>query len=191
MRHMQPPAPAQHYPHAPGMPPAGPHHTFAPPIQPMHRPQPFPRPAPHGPVPYPHHYPHHGGSLWAPTAFTPPTARAALRGRRLPLYLGAAVTVLAAAVLIAGFWAPGFFVTKQLDVAAVQAGVAHVLSDPNGYGAKNVTDVTCNNGHNPTIIKGGTFTCQATIDHIKHQFVVTFTDEAGSYEIGAPKGTRV
>lgn len=191
MRHMQPPAPAQHYPHAPGIPPAGPPHTSAP-IQPMQGPpQPFPRPIQHGPVPYPHHYPNHAGSLWAPTPFTPPTARAALRGKRLPLYLGAAVTAIAAAALSAGFWAPGFFVTKQLDVTAVQAGVTHVLTDPNGYGAKNVSDVSCNDGHNPTVIKGGTFTCQVTIDHIKHQFVVTFTDDAGSYEISAPKGMKV
>ncbi|WP_264044190.1 DUF4333 domain-containing protein [Mycobacterium paraffinicum] len=97
----------------------------------------------------------------------------------------------AVAVLIAGFWGPGFFVTTQLDVTAVQAGVAHVLSDPAGYGGKNVSDVTCNDGQNPTVTKGGTFTCQATIDHLKHQFLVTFTDDTGSYEVSAPKGTQV
>ncbi|OBG95255.1 hypothetical protein A5697_02215 [Mycobacterium sp. E3251] len=97
----------------------------------------------------------------------------------------------AVAVLVAGFWAPGFFVTKQLDVTAVQAGVAHVLSDPAGYGAKNVSDVTCNDGQNPTVTKGGSFTCQATIDHLKHQFLVTFTDDTGGYEVSAPKGTKV
>ncbi|OBB89195.1 hypothetical protein A5781_03750 [Mycobacterium sp. 852002-30065_SCH5024008] len=97
----------------------------------------------------------------------------------------------AVAALIAGFWAPGFFVTNQLDVTAVQAGVAHVLSDPAGYGAKNVSDVICNDGQNPTVTKGGTFTCQATIDHLNHQFLVTFTDDTGSYEVSAPKGTKV
>ncbi|MCV7397714.1 DUF4333 domain-containing protein [Mycobacterium paraseoulense] len=109
----------------------------------------------------------------------------------MPLYLGAGITVAAAAIAVPGFWAPGFFVTKQLDVAAVQAGVAHVLSDPAGYGARSVGDVSCNDGQNPTVTKGGTFTCQATIDHLKHQFVVTFTDDAGSYQVSAAKATKI
>lgn len=194
MRHLQPTPPAQHYPHTQGLAPGGPQHHYGPPIQPPHRLQPFPGPVQHGPMPYSHHYsPNRGGSVWGPAPFPSraPRARAAVRDIRLPLYLGAALAVIAAAVLIAGFCAPGFFMTKQLDVAAVQAAVTHVLSDPNGYGARNVSDVTCNDGHNPTIIKGATFTCQATIDHIKHQFVVTFTDDAGGYEIDAPKGTNV
>lgn len=188
MRHLQTPAPAPRYPHAPGRPPVGP--APGPPMQTLYRPQPFPPPVQHGPAPYSHHYLPHGGP-WQPAPFIPRTPRAGLRDRRLPLCLGAALTVITAAVLIAGFWAPGFFVTKQLDVTAVQTDVTHVLSDPNSYGAKNVSDVSCNDGHNPTIIKGGTFTCQVTIDHIKHQFVFTFTDDAGSYEISAPKGTKV
>lgn len=198
MRHLQPPTPAQHYPQAPGRPPLGPQHQhpYGPAIQGLHRQPPFPMPIQHGPiqhgpVPYPYPFPPHSGSVWAAPAAIPQPPRAGLRDNRVVLGVGAAAAAIAAVVFIAGFWAPGFFVTKQLDVAAVQAGVAHVLADPDGYGAKNVTDVTCNDGHNPTIVKGGTFTCQATIDHIKHQFVVTFTDEAGSYEVSAPKGTKV
>lgn len=194
MRHLQPPPPAQHYPPTPGLAPVGPQHPYGPPIQALHPLQPFPGPVQRGPMPYPHHYPpNRGGSVWGPAPFPPRAsrARAAVRGKRLPLYLGAALAVIAATVLITGFCAPGFFMTKQLDVTAVQAAVTHVLSDPNGYGARNASDVTCNDGHNPTIVKGDTFTCQATIDHIKHQFVVTFTDDAGSYEIDAPKGTKV
>lgn len=191
MPHLQSPAAPQRYPHAPGMPSLKPQHLYTPPTQPPVRPQPFPVMVHHGPVPYPRHHLTPGGNVWAPAPFTAHTARAGLRGKRLPLYLGAAATVIATAVLIAGFWAPGFFLTKQLDVTAVQAGVTHVLSDPNGYGARDVSDVTCNDGHNPTIVKGGTFTCQATIDHIKHQFTVIFTDDAGSYEVSAPKGTKV
>jgi hypothetical protein len=109
----------------------------------------------------------------------------------VPLYLGAAATLIAVAVLIAGFVAPGFFLTKQLDITAVQAGVTGVLSDPNGYGARNVSDVTCNDGQNPAVAKGATFTCQATIDHVRHQFVVTFTDDAGGYQVSAPRGTKL
>lgn len=130
-----------------------------------------------------------GANLWTPTAFPP--AGAAPRRTRLPLYLGAAASVAAALAAIAGFLTPGFLVTRQLDVAAVQAGVAHVLSDPAGYGARNVSDVSCNDGQNPTVTKGGTFSCQVTIDHLKHEFVVTFTDDSGSYEVSAPKGTKV
>jgi hypothetical protein len=142
----------------------------------------------HGRFPYPPHHLPPSGNAWAPTAFTVRTPRA---GLRVPLYLCAAGTLIAAAALIAGFLTPGFFVTKQLDITAVQAGVTRILSDPNGYGARNVSDVTCNDGQNPTVAKGGTFTCQATIDHIKHQFVVTFTDDAGGYQVSAPKGTKV
>ena len=55
-----------------------------------------------------------------------------------------------------GFWEPGFFVTTKLDVNKAQAGVQQVLTDEtNGYGAKNVKDVKCNNGADPTVKKGG------------------------------------
>lgn len=178
-----PPVPGQ-YPRRPGMSPVPPGRFYDPPTEPLPRPHPFPKGTQRGPLPYPHHQRPAGGGFWAPVA-------PAARGRRRPLYLGAAIMVGAVAMLISGFWAPGFFVTTQLDVTAVQSGVTQVLSDPAGYGAKNVSDVTCNDGQNPTVTKGGTFTCQATIDHLKHQFLVTFTDDTGSYEVSAPKGTKV
>ena len=69
------------------------------------------------------------------------------------------------AVLILGFWKPGFFVTTKLDVNKAQQGVQQILTDEsNGYGAKNVKDVKCNNGANPTVKKGDTFTCEVSID---------------------------
>ncbi|MGD1283814.1 DUF4333 domain-containing protein [Mycobacterium seoulense] len=187
MQPQQPRAPRQ-YPQPPAGPPpiSGPCHE--PPTRPL--PRPFPMGRPHPPLPHPRQHPRPGENFWAPTTFAPHGPRSAAR-RRLPLYLGAGITVAAAAVAIPGLWAPGFFVTKQLDVAAVQAGVAHVLSDPAGYGARNVGDVSCNDGQNPTVTKGGSFTCQATIDHLKHQFVVTFTDDTGSYQVSAAKGTKI
>ncbi|VBA32261.1 hypothetical protein LAUMK4_05708 [Mycobacterium persicum] len=189
----QRPAPAalRQYPHAPVISPVPRQYYNDPPTQPLPRPHLSPIVAQQCPLPHGHHPAPPGATFWAPTAFTPSPPRIPRRTPRLPLWLGAAASAGAAAVLIAGFWAPGFFVTHQLDISAVQAGVTHVLSDPAGYGAKNVSDVTCNDGRDPTISKGGTFTCQATIDRIKHQFVVTFTDDAGSYEISAPKGTKV
>lgn len=191
MQHQQPPMAALHHPHTPGMAPVAPQHHYDPPTQPLPRPQAFPRMIEHAPLPYPPQHLPPGANSWAPTTFTARTPRVGLRGKQLALLLGAAATLIAGAVLIAGFVAPGLFVTKHLDITAAQAGVTRVLSDPNGYGARNVSDVTCNDGQNPTVVKGGTFTCQATIDHIKHQFVVTFTDDAGNYQVSAPKGTQV
>ena len=53
-------------------------------------------------------------------------------------------------VLVLGFWKPGFFVTTKLDVNKAQQGVQQILTDEtNGYGAKNVKDVKCNNGAEP------------------------------------------
>lgn len=192
MQHRPAPAAPSSHPRGPVIPPVGGVYYDDPPTQPLPRRHLSCVAASPGPLARQHHPALPGATLWAPMSFVaagpPPAAR---RPRRWPLLLGAAASAGAAAVLMTGFWAPGFFVTQQLDVRAAQAGVAHVLSDPAGYGAKDVSDVTCNDGGNPTISKGATFTCQATIDHIKHQFVVTFTDDAGSYEISAPRGTRV
>ncbi len=102
--------------------------------------------------------------------------------------LGVLAALIVAAVLILGFWKPGFFVTTQLDVNRAQAGVQQILSDEaNGYGAKNVKDVKCNNGQNPTVRKGDNFTCEVSIDGTKRQVTVTFQDNEGTYEVGRPK----
>jgi hypothetical protein len=91
-------------------------------------------------------------------------------------------------ILVLGFWAPGFFVTTQLDVSKAQAGVQQVLTDStNGYGAKNVKDVKCNNGQNPTVKKGQSFDCDVSIDGTKRSVTVTFQDSKGTYEVGRPK----
>jgi Domain of unknown function (DUF4333) len=94
------------------------------------------------------------------------------------------LTTLVVTVVILGLAVYGFVIARRLNVTAVQAGVAHVLSDPAGYGARNVSDVTCNDGQNPTIARGNKFTCEATIDRVKRVFLVTLTDDAGSYQVG-------
>jgi hypothetical protein len=102
--------------------------------------------------------------------------------------VGVFAAIVVAVVLVLGFWAPGFFVTTQLDVNKAQAGVAQILSDStNGYGAKNVKDVKCNNGQNPTVKKGSSFDCDVSIDGTKRQVTVTFQDNKGTYEVGRPK----
>lgn len=99
--------------------------------------------------------------------------------------LGALAAVALLAVLILGFWKPGFFVTTKLDVNKAQQGVQQILTDEsNGYGAKNVKDVKCNNGANPTVKKGDNFTCEVSIDGTKRQVTVTFQDDKGTYEVG-------
>jgi hypothetical protein len=110
-------------------------------------------------------------------------------GRRPPrrhrrwLHLGALSAVMVAVVLVGGFAAPGWFVDTQLDVTAVETGVKQILTDPSGYGGRDVTDVTCNDGHNPTIKPGDSFRCEATINRVRQLFVVTFTDDSGGYTV--------
>ena len=102
--------------------------------------------------------------------------------------IGLLAAVIVAIVLVMGFWKPGFFVTTKLDVGAAQSGVQQILTDEsNGYGAKNVKDVKCNNGESPTVKKGETFDCEVSIDGTKRQVTVTFQDNNGTYEVGRPK----
>jgi hypothetical protein len=75
-----------------------------------------------------------------------------------------------------------------LDVAKVQAGVLQTLSDPaSGYGANTVTDVSCNNGRNPSAAKGTTFTCDATVNGTQRHVTVVVSDGTGTYEIDGPR----
>ncbi|MBS4730456.1 DUF4333 domain-containing protein [Mycobacterium sp. SM1] len=112
--------------------------------------------------------------------------------RRSVVVIGTVVGVFAAVVLavvlVLGFWAPGFFVTTKLDISKAQAGVQQILSDEtNGYGAKNVKDVKCNNGQDPIVKKGATFDCEVSIDGTIRHVTVTFQDNKGTYEVGRPK----
>ncbi|MCK0174352.1 MULTISPECIES: DUF4333 domain-containing protein [Mycobacteriaceae] len=101
----------------------------------------------------------------------------------------AALAVLIIAVVgILGFVTPGFFVTTKLDIDAAQSGVQQILTDEaNGYGAKNVRDVRCNNGDSPVVKKGETFDCEVSIDGTKREVTVTFQDDDGTYEVGRPR----
>src|ERR1700704_5198763 len=102
--------------------------------------------------------------------------------------IGLLAAIIVAVVLVMGFWKPGFFMTTKLDVSAAQSGVQQILTDEaNGYGAKNVKDVKCNQGNSPTVKKGDTFNCEVSIDGTKRQVTVTFQDDNGTYEVGRPK----
>lgn len=77
---------------------------------------------------------------------------------------------------------------KVLNVSTAEAGVQRILVDPaEGYGATSVTDVVCNNGDDPEIRKGGTFTCDVIVDGRKRQVLVVFQDDNGTYEVDRPR----
>jgi len=116
--------------------------------------------------------------------FTPVTATRS--GRRPVLLIGAGVAVIAvAAVGITGFWRPGFFLTRQLNVSKVQEGVQHILTDPNtGYGLSGVSGVVCNDGHNPSGDQGTRFRCSLSVNGAKRSVEVTVVDDHGTYQVG-------
>jgi hypothetical protein len=77
---------------------------------------------------------------------------------------------------------------RVLDVSKAQAGVRQILMDPrDGYGAENVTTVVCNNGRDPMIQKGGTFTCEVVVDGRKRVVTAVFQDDSGTYEVDRPR----
>jgi hypothetical protein len=124
------------------------------------------------------------------TQYTTPGAEEGSKRSRAVVggVIGLLAAIILAVVLVLGFWKPGFFVTTKLDINAAQSGVEQILTDEaNGYGAKNVQDVKCNNGQNPTVKRGETFNCEVSIDGTKRQVTVTFQDDNGTYEVGRPK----
>ena len=86
--------------------------------------------------------------------------RAARRGRGAPWVVLAAAGVVVVACRVLGFVTPGWFVTRVFDTAAVQNGVAKVLTDD--YAAEGVADVHC--PERVGVVAGAAFTCDATID---------------------------
>lgn len=93
-----------------------------------------------------------------------------------------------AVVLVLGLGKLGSLATKELDVNQAQIGVQQILTDPiAGYGRSNVTDVECNNGRNPTVKSGASFTCEANINGAERRVTVVFKGDNGTYEVGRPR----
>jgi hypothetical protein len=182
----QPPQYGQPQYGQPGQPPQYGQPQYGQPGQPPQYGQPqYGQPGQPGQPPY--------GQPGQPGQFTPYGQPGAEEGSKRSMaaigtILGVLAVIIVAVVLVLGFWKPGWFVTTKLDVAKAQSGVQQILSDQsNGYGAKNVQDVKCNNGQSPTVKKGDTFNCEVSIDGTKRQVTVTFQDDSGTYEVGRPK----
>ncbi len=119
-------------------------------------------------------------------SFTPITTSGTGRSRPALLIGGAAVALIAiAAVCVTGFWKPGFFLTRQLNISKVQEGVQHILTDPQaGYGITGVSGLSCNQGQNPSANPGDKFTCDMLINGAKRKVEVSVVDDHGTYQVG-------
>jgi len=122
----------------------------------------------------------------APLVSAPHGTQTSLALRNILIVASAtAVVALAVAAAVLASRKPG---SKQLDVAKAQQGVAEILSDPiNGYGAEQVSQVSCNGGTNPPIADGRTFSCKAVIDGGAYDVTVTFKGNDGTYEVDWPR----
>jgi hypothetical protein len=128
------------------------------------------------------------GQQFPPYGSTAPDGSSSKSLAKIGGVIAGVLVLVVAVVAILGFFVTGWFVTTKLDVNAAQTGVAQILGDEaNGYGAKNVKDVTCNDGQSPTVKKGDTFDCEVSIDGTKRRVTVTFQDDKGTYEVGRPK----
>jgi hypothetical protein len=101
---------------------------------------------------------------------------------------GVLVLLIAASVLFGKISQLGVAGGKFLDVSKVQAGVLQTLADPSsGYGANSVTEVSCNNGRNPSATQGTTFTCDAIVNGAPRHVTVVVSDDNGTYEVDGPR----
>lgn len=117
---------------------------------------------------------------------SPPGTRAVTTKRAAQV--GAAAAVGIAAFLILGLWKPGFLNTTKLDITVAQRSIEQLLSDKaNGYGLGAVSDVTCNNGQNPTVRAGASFTCTVRISGIPRRVNVSFDNSSGDYTVSPPQ----
>lgn len=121
----------------------------------------------------------------------PPPHRRSPPPRRRGLLLTAAGVILAVgaaaavAVVLSGRPGPS---AKVLDVAAAQRGVAAVLVDPViGYGVTSVSAVVCNDGVDPPVRRGESFTCQVVVDGTSRRVLVVFQDDDGTYAVDRPR----
>jgi hypothetical protein len=102
--------------------------------------------------------------------------------------LGVVAIAAGAVGLMAGLSRFDVLKGKVLDVSKAEVGVQRVLLDTDdGYSATNVSDVVCNDGDDPEIKKGASFTCSVVVDGRKRNVLVVFADDNGTYEVDRPR----
>ena len=164
-----------------------------------------PPPQPQYPPGYPVQWPPPQGQYpqyaWQPAPYSTPgpsgqppggPQRRKHTGRWLSIAGTVLVVLVAAALVVLGPWKLSSFKNllnhNTLDVNKAQTAVQQILTDPiKGYGAKNVTDVKCNNGQNPHARMGDSFTCEVKVDGAQRHVTVVFADDNGTYEVDRPK----
>lgn len=148
----------------------------APPPKPV-----VPKPAPRPPV-RPMARPVKPPSAPVSAAAPKPPRRALLFG------VGAAVAVGVAVVIGAVLATTTTSSTAVLDVTAAQRGVEQVLLDPvDGYGLTGVASVVCNDGVNPAVESGASFSCDVVIDGERKQVAAIFQSDDGTYTVDRPR----
>ena len=148
---------------------------------------PTPRPAPKAPQPPVQPRDRPATPVTKRHAPATPTRR---KGGQLALFIAVGLIAIsaAAALLMVGLSRFDVLKGKVLDVSKAEAGVQRILVDPvDGYGVTSVSDVVCNNGNDPEITKGATFTCEVIVDGRKRQVLVVFRDDNGTYEVDRPR----
>ncbi len=165
-------------------PPTRPHPTPLP-RGPARPPQERPIPAPPPPAPAPRRPspPPQPRTVGSATQEPKPRPR-----RKLLIRAGIAAIAVEAVILAVVLSRLQHSDAKVLDVNGAQRGVAQVLMDPvDGYGAQSVTGIVCNNGTNPAVRKGVTFSCEAVVDGTSRQVAVVFQDDEGTYAVDRPR----
>ncbi|CAM01571.1 uncharacterized protein DUF4333 [Saccharopolyspora erythraea NRRL 2338] len=104
--------------------------------------------------------------------------------RALPWVLGGVVlVVVAAAVFVLGFVAPGWFVRSVFDAESVEKGVRQTLET--SYRLGDVGPVTCPSGQ--AVQPGHSFDCRVTVEGRQQSVKVTVKNDKGTYEVGHPR----
>ncbi|WP_264961083.1 DUF4333 domain-containing protein, partial [Mycobacterium kiyosense] len=128
------------------------------------------------------------GPLGAPPA--PPALPKKPRSSRTPLLVGAAIVAVLIVGVVAVLLLSGVVNgdTKKVAVSGVQTEVQQILLDrTSGYSSDDIKDVKCNNGQDPIVKKGQSFSCDVTVRGKPHQLKVTFDDDNGTYTVGLPQ----
>ncbi|WP_018179304.1 DUF4333 domain-containing protein [Jongsikchunia kroppenstedtii] len=121
-------------------------------------------------------------------AFSSMVKPAADRKPRMMLIAAAAIAVIAVALAVTAFLAPGFALQKKLSQGGLQDGVTKILTSapPEGYqvDSKTLSDVNCPSGQKAK--KNATFTCTAKINGNSFTVPITVTNSDGNFQVGRP-----